>query len=323
MAISVDSVYRQVSIIMNKEGRGYLNAPEFNLLAHKAQMDIFENTFHDYKMAMLKPSNHTKLADELDMIREKIANYRQTNKQLSKNSSNSSEGILLSNVHWLENVYEETTGNGRTISLIPPRGADIVDANNTLNTRITLRAFYDGTGDNAEGEGDYVIYLDKGQGSPISETLVSITHGALIVSCGSSDSAAQVGATIVKHINDFSPYHSAEVTDSSTGKLTITYLQDGSLINGSESIAAFSNGSLDTPFLTTSANPRYFEEVDAQDWIYLTTGGGKVRPTSSRPVFYRKSKTTIGVYPALTKHIKHDYIARPSSPKWGLSLIHI
>ena len=47
MAISVDSVYRQVSIIMNKEGRGYLNAPEFNLLAHKAQMDIFENTFHD------------------------------------------------------------------------------------------------------------------------------------------------------------------------------------------------------------------------------------------------------------------------------------
>ena len=161
MAISVDSVYRQVSIIMNKEGRGYLNAPEFNLLAHKAQMDIFENTFHDYKMAMLKPSNHTKLADELDMIREKIANYRQTNKQLSKNSSNSSEGILLSNVHWLENVYEETTGNGRTISLIPPRGADIVDANNTLNTRITLRAIYDGTGDNAEGEGDYVIYLDN------------------------------------------------------------------------------------------------------------------------------------------------------------------
>ena len=34
-------------------------------------------------------------------------------------------------------------------------------------------------------------------------------------------------------------------------------------------------------------------------------------------MFYRKSKTTIGVYPALTKHIKHDYVARPASPKWA------
>ena len=302
---------------MNKEGRGYINAPEFNLLAHKAQMDIFENTFHDYKMAMLKPSNHTKLADELDMIREKIATYKQVGKQLNKNSTDSSEGIITTDVHWLESVYEESGSSTRSISLTPPRGADIVDAGNTANTRIILRAFYDGSGSKQEGVGDYIIYLDKAQGSPLASSLVSTTPGALIISCGSTDASSVVGQTIAKHINDFSPYHSAEVVDSTTGKITITYLQDASLINGSESVGAFGQGSIDSlPFITTSSEHRYFEEVDAQDWIYITNGGGKIKPTTSRPVFYRKSKTKIGVYPDLTKHIKHDYIARPASPKW-------
>ena len=47
MAVSIDNVYQRVLAISNKEQRGYITPQEFNLLAYKAQMDIFESYFHD------------------------------------------------------------------------------------------------------------------------------------------------------------------------------------------------------------------------------------------------------------------------------------
>ncbi len=47
MAISIDNVYQQVLVIANKEQRGYITPQEFNLLARKAQLDVFENYFSD------------------------------------------------------------------------------------------------------------------------------------------------------------------------------------------------------------------------------------------------------------------------------------
>ena len=76
MAVSIDLVYQQVLAVMSKERRGELTPPHFNILAAKAQNDIFETTFHDYKMALLKPGNQSTHSDELDMIREKISEFR-------------------------------------------------------------------------------------------------------------------------------------------------------------------------------------------------------------------------------------------------------
>ena len=47
MAVSIDNVYQQVLVIANKEQRGYITPQEFNLLARKAQLDVFENYFND------------------------------------------------------------------------------------------------------------------------------------------------------------------------------------------------------------------------------------------------------------------------------------
>ena len=76
MAINIDTVYQKVLAITNKEQRGYITPQEFNLLASKAQDDIFENYFHDIKTAYQKRKNHTGYSDELEILDEKLHPFR-------------------------------------------------------------------------------------------------------------------------------------------------------------------------------------------------------------------------------------------------------
>ena len=72
MAISVDTVYQKVLALANKEQRGYITPQEFNLLADKAQLDIFESYFHDLKTAYHKPKTNLPSTDESDNIKTKL-----------------------------------------------------------------------------------------------------------------------------------------------------------------------------------------------------------------------------------------------------------
>tara|TARA_B100001059_G_C17837699_1_gene589398 strand:- start:3647 stop:4591 length:945 start_codon:yes stop_codon:yes gene_type:complete len=72
MAVSIDNVYQKVLALANKEQRGYITPQEFNLLADKAQNDIFENYFNELDSFRKKPGNDTVYADEIDSIQEKI-----------------------------------------------------------------------------------------------------------------------------------------------------------------------------------------------------------------------------------------------------------
>ena len=76
MPVSVDNVYQKVLALANKEQRGYVTPQEFNLLADRAQSQIFEGYFHDLKTAQIKPGNQTEQSDEQDMLAEKIAVHR-------------------------------------------------------------------------------------------------------------------------------------------------------------------------------------------------------------------------------------------------------
>ena len=76
MAIGIDNVYQQVLAIANKEQRGYITPQEFNLFARKAQNDIFEKTFIEYKDAFLNPTSVMQSHKSLGMLREKIAPFR-------------------------------------------------------------------------------------------------------------------------------------------------------------------------------------------------------------------------------------------------------
>ena len=52
--VSIDNVYQKVLAICNKEQRGYLTPQEFKLMANRAQLQIFDNYFHDLKTAFNK-----------------------------------------------------------------------------------------------------------------------------------------------------------------------------------------------------------------------------------------------------------------------------
>ena len=52
--INIDTVYQKVLALANKEQRGYVTPQEFNLLARKAQLEIFDSYFHDIKTAYHK-----------------------------------------------------------------------------------------------------------------------------------------------------------------------------------------------------------------------------------------------------------------------------
>jgi len=47
MAVSVDTVYKTVLYILNKEQRGYITPDEFNKLGTQVQLEIFESYFED------------------------------------------------------------------------------------------------------------------------------------------------------------------------------------------------------------------------------------------------------------------------------------
>lgn len=109
MAVNVDDVYQKVLVLANKEQRGYITPQEFNRLASRAQLEIFNNYFNDAKTAYHKAKNDSNYSDELDMISEKLNVHRS-----SLNSTFSASGLMtlqsdikLSTIH-----YSYPTGSG-------------------------------------------------------------------------------------------------------------------------------------------------------------------------------------------------------------------
>ena len=75
--VNIDTVYQKVLVLANKEQRGYITPQEFNLMADKAQLEIFENHFHDLKTAYHKVKNENSYSDEIDIILEKLQFFKQ------------------------------------------------------------------------------------------------------------------------------------------------------------------------------------------------------------------------------------------------------
>ena len=113
MAVSIDTVYQRVLSIANKEQRGYITPLEFNLLANQAQLEMFEQYFHDINQFGRLPGNKTEYSDVVDNINEKLKPFQ--NYQTAMSVSSSSIGVLDSNLHKLGKVtYNQATGTGST-----------------------------------------------------------------------------------------------------------------------------------------------------------------------------------------------------------------
>jgi hypothetical protein len=76
MAISVNTVYRTVLLIINKEQRGYLTPDEFNKTAAQVQLEIFNEYFEDLNQQVRVQDNDTEYSNRIKNLQEKIAIFQ-------------------------------------------------------------------------------------------------------------------------------------------------------------------------------------------------------------------------------------------------------
>jgi len=76
MAISVDTVYRTVLLILNSEQRGYMTPDEFNKIGTQVQRQIFERYFEDLNQQVRIPQSDMEYSDRIAITDEKIAEFK-------------------------------------------------------------------------------------------------------------------------------------------------------------------------------------------------------------------------------------------------------
>ena len=75
MAVSVDTVYKTVLYILNKEQRGYITPDEFNRLGTQVQLEIFESYFESLTQQLRIGGNSSDYADRVKKLEEKIDRF--------------------------------------------------------------------------------------------------------------------------------------------------------------------------------------------------------------------------------------------------------
>tara|TARA_R100001594_G_scaffold771_6_gene3126 strand:+ start:950 stop:1738 length:789 start_codon:yes stop_codon:yes gene_type:complete len=75
MAVNVDTVYKTVLYILNKEQRGYITPDEFNKLGTQVQLEIFESYFESLTQQLRVGGNSSDYADRVKKLQEKIDRF--------------------------------------------------------------------------------------------------------------------------------------------------------------------------------------------------------------------------------------------------------
>jgi hypothetical protein len=83
MAVSINRVYQKVLAFANKEQRGYITPQEFNLFAHQAQMEIFEQYFYDINQWNRQHGNSVDHSDMLTNLEGKVSYFKRYDRNVS------------------------------------------------------------------------------------------------------------------------------------------------------------------------------------------------------------------------------------------------
>jgi len=76
--VNVDTVYKTVLTILNKEQRGYLTPAEFNRIGTQVQLEIFEKYFEDINQQFRVPQPNNEFTNRLLNAEEKLAIFKTT-----------------------------------------------------------------------------------------------------------------------------------------------------------------------------------------------------------------------------------------------------
>lgn len=126
MAINVNTVYKTVLLILNKEERGYVTPDEFNKIATQVQLEIFEQYGEDLNQQLRVPQTDTDYADRVAAIDEHLSIFKTSgpasfvagNKVYSFNITNGGTGYTTGTL-----LTTSTSGVGLTINATVAGGA--------------------------------------------------------------------------------------------------------------------------------------------------------------------------------------------------------
>jgi len=103
MAINVNSVYKAVLVVLDKQKRGVLTPTEFNKVATQAQQEIFTEYFDELNQLLRQPQTSLAYADRYALLDEKISLFKRKSTQ-TLGSSGTASAVTLINVHELGSV---------------------------------------------------------------------------------------------------------------------------------------------------------------------------------------------------------------------------
>jgi len=76
MAVNIDTVYKTVLLILNKEQRGYMTPQEFNKTATQVQLEILNEYFEDLNQQLRVPGNDSEYSDRVKNLETKISIFQ-------------------------------------------------------------------------------------------------------------------------------------------------------------------------------------------------------------------------------------------------------
>ena len=76
MAVNVDTVYKTVLLITNKEQRGYLTPDEFNKIATQVQLEIIDDYLETINQQFRFPQNDTEYGNRLKNVQQKLDAFK-------------------------------------------------------------------------------------------------------------------------------------------------------------------------------------------------------------------------------------------------------
>lgn len=151
MAINVDTVYRTVLLIMNKEQRGYLTPEEFNKIGQQAQLEIFNSYFEELNQQLRVPSNDSEYADRIKTIEHKLELFKMPPTSLTFNAAS---GV---STQFFTPPLDSTLVASQTITTTTNQVYDLTATPEQVKDG-TLKVFLDGS--EIISPNDYIISTD-------------------------------------------------------------------------------------------------------------------------------------------------------------------
>tara|TARA_R110002020_G_scaffold155009_1_gene335784 strand:+ start:164 stop:1186 length:1023 start_codon:yes stop_codon:yes gene_type:complete len=161
--VNVNTVYKTVLYILNKEQRGYITPDEFNTLGTQVQREIFEAYFEELNQQLRVPQNDSEYANRVANLEEKIDVFNTSNLCTYVNPY----FTLPNDVHRIGSIKLDGNSVIPSIGIQKVNRAEYTLLNNSPLTKPTT---------------SYPIYIGETTGAPSAAPSKIVVHPSSITS---------------------------------------------------------------------------------------------------------------------------------------------